>query len=205
MKKRIARIKRLHAEKGFDAVWHYCRDGEGKLERYKRWRAAQRWAKGHMEATKNTHEREQWNDRRKIYRRQKRRVLRKLLADDEPTLGTGSWAGSESIVRECVIKVYARHGIPVTSTKRWETFGNPSSDHYMGNTTAYAADAGVANAQWLHNEIANEFAANGLALSPRPYDYASCYCSNANGRWRYQGIATTHGTGPHHHGGVRRA
>lgn len=210
MKERIDRIKEVfHRHKDghpFDAVWDYCKSGHSKLERFRRFRAAQRWAQGNRD---NAHgdEREAWNARRKAYAKKKRQIARRMVSQtpDNPALGTGAWAGSESILEATTLQVEIRHGIPRTSFKRWETFGNPSSDHWMGNTTAYAIDGGIATAYWLHAEITEEFKRKGIPLDAPLADYALRYCRAPNGvQFRIQNIAATHGTGPHYHSGCRR-
>lgn len=202
----IRRIYRTNPNSPFDDLWKWARDGKTKRERFRRFKALQRWAQGHRDNTSGD-VREKWNARRKAYAQQKRKIARRMVSGnaDNPALGTGAWGGSESIAEATVLQVFIRHGIPRTSFKRWETFGNPSSDHWMGNLTAYAIDGGIASAQWLHTEIAAQFRSAGIPLDATPYDYASRYCTAAGKRFRYQGIAATHGTGPHYHGGVRVA
>jgi hypothetical protein len=193
-------IRKLYDRAGFDALWAWAKDGKGKRERYRRFRALQRWAQGNRDNSSGD-EREAWNNRRKAYRSQKLKILRRI--NDTPDLGTGAWGGSESIIEATVLQVFIRHGIPVTSLKRTFTLGNPSSDHWTGNTTAYAADGGIASAQWLHGQIAGEFTKKNIPLSAVPTDYAHVYCRASGNQFRYQGIAATHGTGPHYHAGVR--
>lgn len=123
---------------------------------------------------------------------------------DDAAYGEGPNEGSTSIIEGVVIPTYVKHGIPVTSRKRWETYGNPSSDHYYGNRDADAADGGVANAFWLHAEITRKFVSEGMPLNAPLSDYVERYCTTPNlRRFRVQCIAETHGTGPHYHSGVR--
>lgn len=126
------------------------------------------------------------------------RRIKRLVAK-QPKLGKGPWGGSQSFFEAIVIPILDKHGVPVTSTKRWETYGNPDSDHYNGNTTAYAVDGGIGEAYWLRDECAR--AVLGRAVS----DYELAYFTAPNGvQFRYQAIAATHGTGPHLHQGIRR-
>lgn len=203
MGKRDDAIRRIYKTKDtpFDDLWAWARNGKSKKERFLRFRALQQWAQWHRNNSAGE-EREKWNNRRKVYRSRKQRIFTRL--NDQPALGTGPNQGSTSLIEACVVPVFVKHGIPLTSRKRWETFGNPSSDHYMGNTDADAADGGIANAQWLHAEIAKAFREAGVPLDRAPTDYASCYLTANGNRYRYQGIAATHGTGPHYHGGVKR-
>jgi hypothetical protein len=131
-------------------------------------------------------------------RRINRRIQEIHEEHNNQQTGTGAWGGSMSIVEQEVVPIMTKYG-PITSRKRTETFGNPSSDHYVGNTTAYAADCGIAERHDVLDEI-------GRALGIGPMtDYASYYITRSGNRFRVQGIAGTHGTGPHLHLGVRRA
>lgn len=121
---------------------------------------------------------------------------------EPPATGTGPWAGTQSIVEQEVVPIYSRHGVPVTSRKRWETFGNPSSDHYMGNTDAYAADGGVATAYEMGNEVKRALTGDPNAVMR---DYEAFYITRSGHAFRVQLIAATHGTGPHFHAGVKAA
>jgi hypothetical protein len=191
-------IRKVYEARGFDGLWAWAKDGKGKRERYRRFRALQRWAQGNRDGASGE-EREKWNNRRKAYRDQKLKILARI--NDTPDLGTGAWGGSESIIDATVLQAFIAHGIPVTSTKRsW----GPGSDHWTGSLTSYAADGGIANAQWLHGEIAVRFNRLGIPLDATPVDYVHRFCTASGNRFRYQGIAATHGTGPHYHGGVRR-
>lgn len=107
--------------------------------------------------------------------------------------------GTQSIIDNEVIPIFDKYGVPITSTKRWETYGNPDSDHYAGNTTAYAVDGGIAEAHDLLDEIAL------TVVGRRVNDYELVYFVRAGKNFRFQGIAATHGTGPHLHIGIRQA
>lgn len=203
-------IRRLFDPKAahpFDKLWQWAKEGESRRLRQRRFKALQLWAQGNRQNASGA-ERERWDARRKQYARKKRQIARRRISrnPDVPDLGTGPWGGSESVAEATVLQEFVEHGIAPTSTKRWETFGNPGSDHYMGNTTAYAIDGAIANWQSGHAAIGQRFAQVGMPLSSAPSDYELCYATAPNGaRFRYQGIAATHGTGPHYHGGVRRA
>lgn len=125
------------------------------------------------------------------------RLVRLRKRKDTPQVGEGAWGGSQSVIEEIVFPVVP-DSIPLTSTKRTETYGNPTSDHHVSQTTAYAADFGTANNYGLADEI-------GKALGIGPVDdYALYYRSFGGHTFRIQIIAGTHGTGPHLHVGVRR-
>lgn len=136
---------------------------------------------------------------------QARRLVDKLQAaikkSKKPKYGSSpghpDWGGSRQVTEEVIRIVGGR--APVTSRKRTSTLGNPSSDHYTGNTTADAVDFGIGNAHSLADEIGRRLGIGNIT------DYASYYISRNGLRFRVQIIASTHGTGPHLHVGVRRA
>jgi hypothetical protein len=202
--KAIRHIYREQQEGKFEALWKWAKRGENKRERYKRWRALQRWAQGHRD---NSHgeEREKWNNRRKAYRKQKRRVLRRMRDETSGgggvvlTSGSPHWGGCEDIIQNEVLPIYVRHGVPITSGKRWETFGNPTSDHHMSQVNASARDAGTANNYSLRDEVMRALGVGG-GIS----DYGAYYITRSGASFRVQPIAGTHGTGPHLHIGIRR-
>lgn len=114
-----------------------------------------------------------------------------------------AWGGSKWIVAREVRPIVKRHGIRRTSGKRSETFGNPSSDHFVGNPFSYAEDYATANNQALAQEIRSKLDGG------RHRDYESFYIKRRHrtGKaetYRVQIIAATHGTGPHLHVGIRR-
>lgn len=132
--------------------------------------------------------------------RKLRRIIAKVIAS-RPKPGEGAWGGSQSIIEQEVIPVGTRQGIPVTSTKRSETYGNPSSDHYVGNTTAYAVDFATDSNYAFGRSIGK---ALGIAYSGIGDDFRNFYIERAGAQFRVQIICQTHGTGPHTHVGVRR-
>lgn len=117
--------------------------------------------------------------------------------------GTGPYAGSESVAREIERFVESRRGECSGSEKRWETYGNPSSDHYAGNSTAYAIDFLLVNDYAMAAELYAYLTGN--PASQWGGDYSNFYIVRGGRRFRVQLIAGTHGTGPHLHAGVRRA
>ena len=116
------------------------------------------------------------------------------------TSGSPHWGGADDILEREVEPVARRHGLEPNSAKRTETYGNPSSDHYVGNTTASARDFPTANNYALRNEIMR-----ALGVEAVISDYGSYYIYRDGYRFRVQPIAGTHGTGPHLHIGVARA
>ena len=107
------------------------------------------------------------------------------------------WGGSRGVVNEVISVVNGR--VPITSRKRWATFGNPGSDHHMSQRSADAVDFATANNYALAREIARKLGGSWSG------DYDSFYITRKGRRYRVQIIAGTHGTGPHLHVGVRRA
>jgi len=129
------------------------------------------------------------------------RLIRKVLRR-KPASGTGSWGGAKSIIVNEVLPVGKKWGIPVTSKKRWETYGNPGSDHYRGNKDAFAADFAT-DSNYAFGAALGK--ALGVSYSGPADDYRSFYIERAGRNFRVQVISGTHGTGPHTHVGVKRA
>ena len=119
-----------------------------------------------------------------------------LDKDRHPQTGTGPWGGSMSVVEREVVPLMLRHG-PITSRKRSETYGNPTSDHHTSQTSAYAADCGTANNYRLGQEIRSKLDEGAHR------DYENFYFTRSGKQFRGQTICGTHGTGPHTHNGVR--
>lgn len=133
------------------------------------------------------------------------RAMRKLrgLIDRAKRLlstapGPPAWGGSKAIVRDEVWPIVQAAGISPTSGKRSQTFGNPSSDHYVGNVYAFAKDYATASNYSLAQRIRTALD-GGIHV-----DYDNFYVTRRGHRYRVQIIAGTHGTGPHLHCGVRR-
>lgn len=133
-----------------------------------------------------------------IVQRRQRQIKKLVAKQSSSSFGSSDWAGSRAVTNEIISIVNGR--APITSRKRNVTLGNPSSDHYVGNKTADAVDFGTANNHALKNEISRKL--GGPSSLP---DYGSFYITRNGHRYRVQGIAGTHGTGPHLHFGVRRA
>jgi hypothetical protein len=112
--------------------------------------------------------------------------------------GPPGWAGSKQIIAEEVWPIVRKHGISPTSGKRSETFGNPGSDHFVGNITAFAKDFATVDNFPLAEKIRTALDGGNHV------DYESFIIERRGHRYRVQIIAGTHGTGPHLHVGVRR-
>lgn len=131
--------------------------------------------------------------------------LDRLIEKEEkrrPESGTGAWSGSKSIVQNEVMPVARRWGIGTTSAKRWATFGNPGSDHWMGNRTSYAKDFATSSNYSFGVAIGD---ALGVPYNGSQDDYRAFYIIRAGKSFRVQIICGTHGTGPHTHIGIRAA
>lgn len=113
--------------------------------------------------------------------------------------------GATAIIKYEVIPILHAHGIPVTSRKRWQLFGNPSSDHWLGNKDADAVDGATFSE---NNELGSEIA---TALRNRKTTMTSFYeftiersHTGSAETYRVQIITEEHGTGEHIHIGVKR-
>ena len=107
------------------------------------------------------------------------------------------WGGSRYFTNRIIAIVGDR--APVTSRKRWATFGNPGSDHHRSQRLADAVDFGIADAHALKNEISRKLG------GPDPVDdYEHFHLKHGGRTYRLQLIAGTHGTGPHLHAGARK-
>lgn len=114
--------------------------------------------------------------------------------------------GSTAIIKYEVIPVLHANGIPVTSRKRWATFGNPSSDHFMGNRDADAVDGGTfSNNNAVGNQIVNALRnTKGSRMSGFvEFEIERSHTGSAE-TYRIQVITEPHGTGPHLHTGCKR-
>lgn len=111
------------------------------------------------------------------------------------------WGGSKFIVATEVRPIVQRAGHRVTSNKRWETFGNPGSDHHRSQRLAYAEDYDAVEAHDLATQIRRELTGDPNAVHS---DYEAFYIERRGHTYRVQIIAGTHGTGPHLHVGVER-
>lgn len=114
--------------------------------------------------------------------------------------------GSTAIIKYEVIPVLHAAGIPVTSRKRWATFGNPSSDHFMGNRDADAVDGGTfSNNNTVGGKIV---AALKNTKSARMAGFIEFEITRSHTgseeTYRIQVITEPHGTGPHLHTGCKR-
>lgn len=111
------------------------------------------------------------------------------------------WAYSRGVTNRVIDIVREIHpNVRITSRKRWETFGNPDSDHHRLRLTADAVDFNLREAHETADKISRRL---GGPWNIQDYERFNIV---HNGRtYRIQIIAGTHGTGPHLHVGVKRA
>jgi hypothetical protein len=114
-------------------------------------------------------------------------------------LSNAMWGGSRFYTNRAIEAV--SRSIPITSRKRWQTFGNPGSDHFAGNLLADAVDRGVANSRANAVRIAR---ACGHPNPSGVMDFGTWTTRRNRRTYVHQLIWSTHGTGPHLHYGVHR-
>lgn len=137
--------------------------------------------------------------------RKLKRLIRRAVARG-PKSGTGSWGGSKSIIDREAVPVAKRYGAPVTSRKRPAnhplTISNPSSDHSVLATSAYAADFGFGtyDGSPLAYAIAHALGISGYSTG----NYNGYTITRAGKQFRVQILWAVEGHYDHVHIGVRR-
>lgn len=131
--------------------------------------------------------------------RRLRAQRKKLVAD------RFKFKGATAIIKYEVVPILHAAGVPVTSRKRWQTFGNPSSDHWMGNRDADAVDGGTfAENNELGSAIVTALKQRKSEMSSfAEFEITRSHTGSAE-TYRVQVITEEHGTGPHIHIGVKR-
>jgi hypothetical protein len=142
--------------------------------------------------------------RRGVLEQKRQRILKRMQEirqqrQQKPPIGTGPWGGSMSVIEREVVPVYSRFGVPVTSRKRTVTLGNPSSDHYVGNTTAYAADGGTFSGAACAHAVAQSLGISGYSTG----NYNNYYITRSGKRFRIQILWAVPGHYNHIHTGCR--
>jgi hypothetical protein len=201
----IRRVWRTAANP-LDRLWDWAKSPDRAIRRAKRWEALKRWA-GAMKHRVSDAETAIWRDRQEVYRKREERARKRAEQRVPPTANTGcgnpgapDWSGGMSICEREVVPVAARYGIPVTSRKRTSTLGNPSSDHYTGNVTAYAVDLGTFSGATCAHAIAQALGISGYSTGN--YNGYTIYrCDHA---FRVQILWAVSGHYNHIHVGVRR-
>lgn len=89
----------------------------------------------------------------------------------------------------------------VSSRKRTELFGNPGSDHFVGNTDADAVDFRFLRTKVRYRKMNAIMARLG---HEDVEDFGAYVVEHNHMKFRVQPIAALHGTGPHVHFGVKR-
>jgi hypothetical protein len=164
-----------------------------------------RLARQSLAAAQKAERKKDWKRRKAAYKWHRRWKSRVRQAENKieqrqrqiKARENAQWGGARQVTNEIIGIVNGR--APVTSRKRWELFGNPSSDHYRGNKDADAVDFGIAEAHWLKNEISRR-----LGGPSELADGGTFVIVRGGKTFRVQIIAGTHGTGPHLHVGVKR-
>lgn len=114
------------------------------------------------------------------------------------------WAGSRWFTNRAIEHIDGiRNRSAINSRKRLTPFGNPGSDHFVGNRTADAVDFNLVNDSHAATRLAKRFGWEGRGTFP---SFGTFVARNRqNGKlYRIQIIWTTHGTGPHLHFGVKK-
>lgn len=113
--------------------------------------------------------------------------------------------GATAIIKYEVVPVLVAAGVPVTSRKRWATFGNPSSDHWLGNKDADAADGAThSNNDELGSEVVTALKNRKSTMSGFIEFEITRSHTGREETYRIQVITEPHGTGPHIHNGAKR-
>lgn len=139
--------------------------------------------------------------RRKIKARiralkRRRRELRKDRFKNE---------GATAVIKYEVIPIYEAAGVPVTSRKRWETFGNWLSDHWFGNKDADAADGAThADNDELGGQVVSNLKNRKSTMNGFIEFEIQRSHTGSTETYRIQVITEEHGTGPHIHSGCKR-
>lgn len=117
-------------------------------------------------------------------------------------LSNRMWGGSRFYTNRAIEFVDQIRGRPrITSRKRFELFGNPGSDHFIGNRNADAVDFALVDDHDAATRLAKHLGWGGAGPFP---DFATWTTTRNGQRFQHQAIAGTHGTGPHLHYGVHR-
>lgn len=194
-----------HATHPLRALWHWAKAPDKALRRAKRWEALKRWAGAHKHQATNAKDKATWAARRGVYAKREERARKRARQQNHaPQTGCGqagapNWSGGASICEREVVPVAARFGAPITSRKRTSTLGNPSSDHYVGNTTAYAVDIGTFNGAPIAHAIAHALGISNYSVG----NYNGYYIKRCDKLFRVQILWAVSGHFNHVHVGVR--
>ncbi len=174
---------------------------KGKIFRF---RAAQKWASNMQDNAKGLKSRIKF---KALHWRFKTKADYLEAHPPSPETGTpttpGSphWGGSMSVIEYEVVPVMQRRGVPITSRKRTSTLGNPSSDHYVGNTTGYAIDAATFDGADDARAVAAELGIAGYSTG----NYNHYYIKRSGNTFRIQILWAVSGHYDHVHVGCRLA
>ncbi len=142
--------------------------------------------------------------------KQRRRAVRNLrtLNRRREQLRADRWRfrGSTAIVKYEVIPILVANEAPPTSRKRWNPFGNTSSDHWLGNKDADAVDGAThANNDELGSKVKAALLDDPDATMDGFTEFTITRSHTGKEEvYRVQIITEEHGTGPHIHIGIKR-
>jgi hypothetical protein len=186
-------------------LWDWGKSPDKAIRRAKRWEALKRWAGAMKHKATSAADEAVWRDRQAVYKRREKRAREQAEAKAVKPTGCGEpgspdWSGGMSICEQEVVPVAARFGIPVSSRKRTSTLGNPSSDHYVGNTTAYAVDLATFSGATCAHAIAKALGIVGYSTGT----YTGHTIVRCGHSFRVQILWAVEGHYNHIHVGVRR-
>jgi hypothetical protein len=190
------------------AIWGYCEAGDSWRERYRRFKAAQFWAKGARDNEKKYSDPwQKWNHRFHAYKKRKRAIWKRHQKPEPPpapapsqtgcgSCGSPSWGGAQSILMSEVKPISDRHGVPISSNKRSWSAG---SDHCTCTACASALDLATFSGAGLAAAIGNYFNAPFTPVGT----YAGYYIVRCGRQFRCQTLWAVSGHYDHVHHGMR--
>jgi hypothetical protein len=203
------RIRRRYKKGGLDSVWNFLMDGRNSCIKSKRFNAAAVWARlKRNNQKKDSNAWKIWEHRRGVYHRKSVYYAEKCAKrqqNNTPKTGCGDcgypeWGGGRSIAEREAVPVLLNHGAPISSRKRTVTLGNPSSDHSVGNTCAYAVDAATFSGADDARAVAAKLGISGYSTG----NYNAYYITRCGRRFRVQILWAVSGHYDHVHVGFRR-
>lgn len=195
-RKRLSFIRNSYASVSgpFRYLWHWG----NRRQKLLRFQSLQKWATQRLRAAKTRKAKRKWAAKREQYKAKVEQLQTPQTGCGDP--GSPHWAGAASIVEREIVPVFERRGVPITSRKRTSTLGNPSSDHYIGNTTAYAVDAGTYDGADDARAVAASLGFTNYTIG----NYNHYFLKRCGRTFRVQILWAVSGHFNHVHVGVRR-